>query len=342
MVPPDGIVDIDDVIFVAIHFGKLYASSSSSSSSSVSNADGTSIEGTTRISLYPDEITVNKNETFSVNVTIHDVSRLYGWEFKLRWNNTILNCTGAQVHAPDVWHENHFEAGPGIEVYNATQRYFKAMSALYPAPSFNGSMVVVTLTFQAKSAGTTSLRLEDTKLVDSNTEKISHAVFDAYVTVLPPLTVLAGDQHGDPVADGDVYLDGQLAGYTGSTFFVQAGVHEVFVNDFWEAGETGYRYGFTGWEDDSTGNPRSVTVEGDTTITAHFDKKWCPGDVNGDGLVDIDDITIVNVAFAATRDLGDPWPPNGDWDSRADLNRDNLIDIDDMTIVNNNYGNIYP
>ena len=155
------------------------------------------------------------------------------------------------------------------------------------------------------------------------------------------LTVLAEDQYGSPLATGDVYLDGQLVGYTGSAFTINPGFHKVFVNDFWESETTGYRYGFDHWEDYSVTNPRIILVVEDTTVTAYFAKCWCPGDVDGSGVVDDTDLNIVSGAFGSQRDIGNPWPSNGDWDSRADLNCDGIINIFDLRLVSKNYGNVY-
>jgi len=346
--PTFGLVNIVDIVRIALDFDKkLYKSwweFSSSSAMTDAYMEETLTEGTAAISIYPNAITKYKHETFSVNVTITDAANLYGWQFELYWNNTLLNCTAAEIHTPSIWTGHTFEAGSGIQNnYNTTHgRFLKAISALYPAPSFNGSMVVATLTFEAKAVGTSVLDLQETTLVDSQAYEIPHTTVDGSATVLPLLTVLAQDQYSNPLTSGDVYRDGQLVGYTGSTFAGWAGTHQIFVNDFWESGTTGYRYKFTRWEDGSVNNPRSITVLADTTTTVYFTKKWCPGDVNGDNTVNIIDIIIVNRAYGSQRDLGDPWPPNGNWDSRADLNRDGIINTLDRNIVSANFGNQYP
>jgi len=74
------------------------------------------------------------------------------------------------------------------------------------------------------------------------------------------LMILAEDQDANPLTTGDVYIDDELVGYTGSTFIVGLGIYKVWVNDFWESGETGYRYGFKNWTDGSVDNPRNITV----------------------------------------------------------------------------------
>jgi len=161
-------------------------------------------------------------------------------------------------------------------------------------------------------------------------------------SALPSLLKLpAQDQYNNTVTS-DVYIDCQLVGNTSSMgFMVQMGTYEVFVNDFWEIGTTGYRYAFDHWGDNVTDNARNITIPVEETITVHFNKKWCPGDVNGDGIVTIVDVVTISLAFGSQRDIGDPWPPNGDWDSRADLNCDGIIDIVDLNIASSNFGNVY-
>lgn len=159
---------------------------------------------------------------------------------------------------------------------------------------------------------------------------ISKAVSTHY----PPLTVLAKDRNGNPLTTGDVYIDDILIGYTGSTFHVKKGSHTVFINDFWEEGTTGYRYFFDHWNDGWTNNPRTIEVLEETTITAHFIKRWCPGDVDGSGIVDLYDAIIASICFGSVR--GD-----SKWDSRVDLHRDEMIDMRDIAIVSQNLGNVY-
>lgn len=150
----------------------------------------------------------------------------------------------------------------------------------------------------------------------------------------PYLTVLAEDQYGDSLTTGDVYIDDELVGYIGSTYEVGYGTHTVFVNDFWEEGVTGYRYGFDHWEDGSVNNPRSIEVTEPTIVTACFNKKWCPGDVNGDGKVNYQDLSMLSAAYGSIR--GGP-----NWNSCCDFDADGDVDYADLGTLSRNYGNVY-
>jgi uncharacterized protein (DUF2141 family) len=56
-----------------------------------------------------------------------------------------------------------------------------------------------------------------------------------------------------------------------------------------------------------------------------------PGDANGDGRVDINDLTVVLTNYGKT---GMVW-------NQGDLNGDGKVDINDLTIVLTNYGTTY-
>jgi hypothetical protein len=181
----DGTVNILDAIILANHFGLSYANGSTSGMSGQQSSAGTMTQGGPSVLVDPSQITVFKGEVFSVNVNVTGVTDLQGWEFKLYWDSTVLNCTNAAVVTPTIWQGNTQDDGPGLEAnYNSTHgRFWKAEAANYPAPSFNGSMTIATLTFQAVQTGTTSLTLTDTILGDSAAQPITCSVSSGSVTV---------------------------------------------------------------------------------------------------------------------------------------------------------------
>jgi len=82
--------------------------------------------------------------SFNVDVTIANVTMLYGFQFSLLWNNTLLSLTSVTWRIPSVWGSNYFIGvnNPGIGNYT-----FGA-TARVPAPSFNGTTTVASLRFQ--------------------------------------------------------------------------------------------------------------------------------------------------------------------------------------------------
>ncbi len=153
----------------------------------------------TVVKVEPQQISVYKNETFTANLTILNVQNLGGWELKLYWNRTILNCTNALIHVPDEW-ELNFTFGPGIQWdFNTTHgRYFKGLCLLKPSSSFNGSMVLATMTFKALNYSFTNLDLSDVRLVSHdilNPQPIPHLEYDGNVAVTVPPLYMRSDQH---------------------------------------------------------------------------------------------------------------------------------------------------
>jgi hypothetical protein len=63
----------------------------------------------------------------------------------------------------------------------------------------------------------------------------------------------------------------------------------------------------------------------------HSAKAIVPGDLNGDGAVDINDAILASHAFGTA--TGDP-----EYNSAADLNSDGFVDILDMLILAKNFG----
>ncbi|HEY4674971.1 MAG TPA: dockerin type I domain-containing protein [Candidatus Bathyarchaeia archaeon] len=169
----DLVIDIIDMTFVGLAMDKYYSD------------PPIPVSTETIIFTHPTLQIVSNGETFSVNVVLFNVTDLRGWQFKIYWNNTVLSCTGVQIHIPDNWGENVFTAGMGIENnFNATHgRYSTMLVALYPAPSFNGSMILATLNFEATNPGFTILDLQETIMANNEANSIPHITIDSIVIV---------------------------------------------------------------------------------------------------------------------------------------------------------------
>jgi len=60
-----------------------------------------------------------------------------------------------------------------------------------------------------------------------------------------------------------------------------------------------------------------------------------PGDLNGDGTVNILDAIILSNAFGST-------PGSTNWNPNAELNGDNTVNILDAILLSNNFGTTIP
>jgi hypothetical protein len=184
------VIDIYDLVAIALNFGK-------EGENYQKKLFGGLLDTNVAVSVVPSAVTAYKGDVLSVNITVSNVANLYGWEFKLLWNSTVLNCTEAEVHVPVLWWNSTFELGPGLE-NNFTEtsgRFWRAIAAVNPAPAFNGSMTLATLTFKAVGTGATALDLQDVKLANQEASAIPTLESDGSVTVLPPTWFMRGDQH---------------------------------------------------------------------------------------------------------------------------------------------------
>jgi hypothetical protein len=178
----------------------------------------------TNVTVTPDKVVVSVGDSFSVDVWINNVTDMAGWEIKLFWNKNIVKCLGAHVNTPPEWGGVPFDwfnktasdvdpnavytawlFGSGIDNdYNATHgQYFKA-ECFGPHggsyhDTFNGSLAIVTLAFQALQKGSTSLGLwedeptstgfqecEGIKIGNRNAMTIPSVVFQGFVEVGAP------------------------------------------------------------------------------------------------------------------------------------------------------------
>ena len=171
----------------------------------------------TNVTIVPENVTVAVNQTFSVDVWINNVTGMAGWEINLLWNSGVLKCVQAQVNTPPEWGGAAFDwfnkTAADVDpkaVYTAWQfgqgvmsgQYFKA-EVFGPRGSayhntFSGSLAIVTLTFQALHAGSTSLDLwrgdwnnismsyEGIEIGDGNAMPITYSVYSGFVEVRAP------------------------------------------------------------------------------------------------------------------------------------------------------------
>jgi hypothetical protein len=176
----------------------------------------------TNISVEPNSVVVSVNQTFSVDVWINNVTDMAGWGIDLLWNSSVLKCVQAQVNTPPEWGGapldlfNKTEAdankidpnavynawllGPGIvndydasygelcNDYNPTCGLYERGECRGPNGgeyhnTFNGSIAIVTLTFQALQAGSTSLDFGYVQICNAQPAPITNVVFNGFVEV---------------------------------------------------------------------------------------------------------------------------------------------------------------
>jgi len=169
-------IAIGILLFVLILPIMNFAAYKKSEGSNISST----LENSTILFVNPETLTVDVGQTFSVDIYVSNVIDLYGWEFKLRWNLTLLDALNIT--------EGDFLRSYGDTLFvinvNNTEGWLRAACTLIGGiPGVNGSGILATVEFYAESVGQTMLDLYDTKLVNSCEESIQHSAHDGYVYI---------------------------------------------------------------------------------------------------------------------------------------------------------------
>lgn len=151
------------------------------------------------IAVDPANITVdNVGVIFYVNVTITNAHDVYGVQFKLQWNGSVVNCTSVSLPL------GHFMDPNGVEQENdnlwiiskkrgdSTAEYAVTYYSLDDADSRGttprtGNGILATLTMEALSVGSTPITfvLDDTVIGDRNAQPLTYEHVDGSITVIP-------------------------------------------------------------------------------------------------------------------------------------------------------------
>ena len=136
--------------------------------------------------LYVDSVTIESpsyGKNFTTEVSLANVTDLYGFEFKLYWNTTLLDLVDVNLTPP--W--TNYTSGTN-QVNETIGRYWLGVSALAPSPSFNGSTTLATLTFKITYVPvypenvSCLFDFDETVLGDPDGNSIPHIAYDGEYT----------------------------------------------------------------------------------------------------------------------------------------------------------------
>jgi parallel beta-helix repeat protein len=125
---------------------------------------------TTIVCVNPDISYGALAETFAVNVTIANVADFVAFEYKLRWNSTLLRCITYEKCDPAV--------DLGWSIYYTVRddftadRHWLAVDGARELNPFVGNATLATYTFQVIGFGECVVDLYDVTLVNSNVQTI--------------------------------------------------------------------------------------------------------------------------------------------------------------------------
>jgi hypothetical protein len=143
--------------------------------------------GSATVAVSPQSITASVGQNFSIDINISSVSDLYGWEFYLGWNSSLLDWLSVS--------EGPFLQSGGNTFFsyflNTTGEHVVVDCTLEgEIPGVNGSGTLATVTFNTTNAGECPLNLYNVDLRDSSDAEIScQAVSGNFTSMLHDVAV---------------------------------------------------------------------------------------------------------------------------------------------------------
>jgi hypothetical protein len=133
---------------------------------SPSSLESSAQAGSATVAVSPTSITASVGQEFSIDINISNVSDLYGWEFKLGWNESLLDLVSVA--------EGPFLQSGGNTFFtyflNTTEEHIVVDDTLEgPISGVNGSGTLATVTFNTIGVGKCPLNLYNVTLLDSET-----------------------------------------------------------------------------------------------------------------------------------------------------------------------------
>jgi hypothetical protein len=323
--------------------------------------------GATVVKVDPPLVEYSTNATgqqFTVTIKIVDVTNLYGFDIKFRWNTTFLDYVSHSIRVPRDTYPDGVLWNPIIpitdEVNTTAGTYWIAYTSRWPAPSFNGTGAVFTITFRVKYhpvqyTANIELELYSTDLAASDASSIPHttqhgtvilhaltAGHDVAVVDIQRWKTVVGQGYSMRINvtvsnQGDFTETFNVTVYANTTAIETQTVNSMpngtstILTFTW--GTTGFAKGnYTIWA-------YAVPVQDETdTADNTYEDGWvlvsCVGDVNGDKKTTIADIVLVIGKFGTT-------PSSLGWNPNMDIDDNDKVTIGDIVITINNFGNIW-
>jgi hypothetical protein len=318
--------------------------------------------GATVVKVDPPLVEYHTNATgqqFTVAVKIEDVTNLYGFDIKFRWNTTFLDYVSHSVRVPKDTYPDGVLWNPIIPVMNEVNTtagtYWIAYTSRYPAPSFNGTGAVFTMTFRVKYhpvqyTANIELELYSTDLAASDASSIPHttqhgtvilhaltAGHDVAVVDIQRWKTVVGQGYSMRINvtvsnQGDFTETFNVTVYANTTAIQTETLtltSQSFTTLTFKWNTTGFAYGnyiISAYAWPVPGE----TDTADNTFVNGAVKVAIVGDINGGGQVNILDAILLGNAFDSAP--GEPaWSPN------ADLNGDGYVNILDAIILGNHF-----
>jgi hypothetical protein len=308
-----------------------------------------------KIYVEPPEIidpTLKPGSQFHIDIKMENIIDFYSYEFSLTYDTHVITCLGVIIFPPD----NDTSFTTEI-VVNDTMGNMRVNVTYHPPAepkSILSPTAIVTIYFQVESYGITTLDLHDTKIVKQSGEEISHETEDGFFATLTRdvaiihvetscnitypgrivnVTVVAANL-GDMTETFNVtaYYDNNKIGT--KTVFDLAPSRNITLVFEWNTTGLTPCHNYT-IKAIASQVPYELDLENNVYVDG-FVKIKMIGDVNGDGKIDICDITSASTCYGSKE--GDPnWNPDADVAPQW-----GVINIYDLVTIASRYGSTCP
>ncbi|MEM2970925.1 MAG: CARDB domain-containing protein [Candidatus Bathyarchaeia archaeon] len=282
--------------------------------------------------------------TFYVNISIYNVTNMVFCEFNLSYAHefltvTRIECSKVQGQYPSPYVNSNSEKG-----YVYVRLTYKNPVSL---PETSASLFYIE--FTALDYGVTPLDLNDTSLKDGDGHLIPHEAEDGFVWIIKrDVAIINVSTSTSETYVGhivNVQVTTQNMGIIAENYKINVSTNgeliaQLQVVDL-QPNETcvlAFDWDTSGFAPNMT--PYTITAEAEilpyetnttnNVFTGVQVKIKLVGDINGNGIVNIDDLTLWDAAFNSR-----PSEPN--WNPQADINGDGIVDKEDGILIIQNY-----
>ena len=275
---------------------------------------------TPAVRLEPTDQTIDLDQETTVEVWVDDAVSFYGIEFELAFDETILEGIGVVEGTAFTDHPDEYELLPTNGIFTNTVKFAAHLLRVSKAAPLDGDLHLATITFRGIGAGTSPLTWETLKLSDGDGFPIDHTFSPGSITVQAAIELAT--------VTGQGLLEARST-HPGIAVTLSNSVTLTTTTD-----ASGW-YTFTEVPSDTydltLAHPLYLTTTLQSCPVQAGETAWMPtvtlygGDLNGDGVIDISDLTILGSHFETAA-------------PEADINADGVVDIFDAVLIGKNFG----
>ena len=274
----------------------------------------------TTVKVEPTSQTVSPGQSFSVNVTVENVTDLASDGAILHFDPNAMQATNVTGGVIDTF---------PIEIMDNTTGTVTFAYAL-SAGSFsgNGTLATIEFTTNASAEGTFNLNLTGVELLRPDHSVIPTDVFNGTVTLIPFNITITSPENRTYASkcvrlNFTVEPEGTALAWIG--YSLDGGANVTIAGNTTVGGLSEGSHNITVFANDTHGN---MAASNTVFFTLH------PADIDFSGRVYVSDLLLLAQAYNSK-------PGDGNWNPDADLNCDDRVYTADLLILAQNYNKVY-